>query len=448
MATPVTSPISKGSGNNYYKTTVTTNADGSLSATTSRTDAKGNGAVAVQTTTVDKNGGNKKQIFGEGATAAEQKAFSDPTSTEGKLYTQQVQSVKPYGDNPTAEQKQALNGAAGKPNQATNPDGTQTPAVTPEQQKEFEDEQKAGFKEQTREEYGNVKYPENLTLEHQDCIKFSILEYRPSAAKSSSGSKGGSQSGVGRVVLVNEGTPGISGAKTLGTITLPIPAGISDSNSVDWQGDPLNTLQLEGQKIAQAVLGGGDVSGTLENAKNVATGGLQSGEVQKSLASSFANMATQSNSAQQRAFGSIFNNNLELLFNGPSLRQFSFNFKLSPREPKEAKAVMKIIRFFKQAMSVKRSKTSLLLKSPRTFAISYLTSNKQHPYLNKFKECALTGFNVDYTPEGQYMTYMSSNANERSMISYSISLTFQELEPIFDDEYGNESSSQILNVGY
>ena len=121
---------------------------------------------------------------------------------------------------------------------------------------------------------------------------------------------------------------------------------------------------------------------------------------------------------------------------------------MSPREPNEAKAVMKIIRFFKQAMSVKRSKTSLLLKSPRTFAISYLTSNKQHPYLNKFKECALTGFNVDYTPEGQYMTYMSSDVSGRSMISYNISLTFQELEPIFDDEYGNESPSQILNVGY
>ena len=46
------------------------------------------------------------------------------------------------------------------------------------------------------------------------------------------------------------------------------------------------------------------------------------------------------------------------------------------------------------------------------------------------------------------MTYMSSDPSGRSMISYSISLQFQELEPVFDDEYGNESPDQILNVGY
>lgn len=445
MATTTSKPSKVGS--NFYTTSVTTNTDGSLKATTSRTDARGEGSVAVLTVNTDANG-KSTRTYESGATAAEQKAFADPNSPERQAYSQQVQSQNPYGTNPTAEQKQALNGLAGKQNQATNPDGTKDPAATPEQRKEFEDELKAGFKEQTREEYGNVQYPLNLKLEHQDCVKFSILEYRPSAAKGSSGSKGGSQSGVGRVVLVNEGTPGISGAKILGTITLPIPAGINDSNSVDWQGDQINALQQEGQKIAQAVLSGGDVGAAVGDAANRAGAAVESGEAQKGLAGTFANLATQSNSAQQRASGSIFNNNLELLFNGPSLRTFSFNFKLSPREPNEAKAVMKIIRFFKQAMSVKRSKTSLLLKSPRTFAISYLTSNKQHPYLNKFKECALTGFNVDYTPEGQYMTYMSSDVSGRSMISYNISLTFQELEPIFDDEYGNESPSQILNVGY
>jgi hypothetical protein len=96
---------------------------------------------------------------------------------------------------------------------------------------------------------------------------------------------------------------------------------------------------------------------------------------------------------------------MELLFNGPTLRNFTFNFRFTPREPKEAVAVRTIIRNFKQAMSVKRSESSLLLRAPHTFAISYLSKNKDHPYLNKFKECALTDCAVNYTPDGTYMTY-------------------------------------------
>ena len=305
-------------------------------------------------------------------------------------------------------------------------------------QKEFEEENKE-FKEGTRKEYANIKYPLGLQSEHQDCIKFSILEYRPSAQK-----KGTQPAGL---ISRSMGATGvIAGAKILGSITLPIPAGISDTNSVSWQDDVINTLQQAGKDIAIAFLNDGDATPAINaGGEKLKTGAP---DIKKGLAASFADLATSSSNAQQRAFGSIFNNNLELLFNGPSLRSFSFTFKLSPREPDEAKAIMKIIRFFKQAMSVKRSKSSILLKSPHSFAISYLTSNKLHPYLNKFKECALTSFGVDYSPENQYMTYMSSKIDERSMISYVISLSFQELEPVFDDEYGNESPNTILNVGY
>lgn len=115
---------------------------------------------------------------------------------------------------------------------------------------------------------------------------------------------------------------------------------------------------------------------------------------------------------------------------------------MSPREEKEAKEVRKIIRYFKQAMSAKRSQSTLLLKSPFTFAISYISGNKQHPYLNKFKECALTNCSVNYTPYGTYMTY----AGEPSMVAYELTLSFQELEPLFDDEYGADEN--ITNIGF
>jgi hypothetical protein len=453
MAQSVVSDASK-VGDNYYRTKVVDNGDGTYGSTLFRTDANGGNEVPIAgyggagTTT-------STEINTTNATAEEQQLLADPNSQLNQVRRQQVQSTEDdfFGaTGGTAQQKEALNKSAGKANQATKPeakDGEGGKPADDKAKKEFNEENNS-FKENTRLKYGDVKYPEDLSVKYQDCIKFSILKYRPSLASATSRSSGSSSSGVSRAVTIDaKGNPTI-GKEILGTITLPIPAGINDSNQVSWQEDTINDLQKAAGDIASRFVVGGakEAEGAVTKAGEQAAGGIKSGELQQGLAGKIASFAVGSDKLQQRAYGSIFNNNLELLFTSPSLRSFSFTFKLSPRNPIEAKNIMKIIRFFKQAMSVKRSKTSLLLKSPHTFAISYLTSNKQHPYLNKFKECALTGFNVDYTPEGQYMTYMGSKPDERSMISYSISLQFQELEPVFDDEYGNESPDQILNVGY
>ena len=82
-----------------------------------------------------------------------------------------------------------------------------------------------------------------------------------------------------------------------------------------------------------------------------------------------------------RVLGGVVNPNLELLFSGPQLRDFSFMFKMSPRSEKEAIAIKTIIRYFKQAMSAKRTKSNLLLKTPHTFRISYMSGTEDHPYL-------------------------------------------------------------------
>jgi hypothetical protein len=123
---------------------------------------------------------------------------------------------------------------------------------------------------------------------------------------------------------------------------------------------------------------------------------------------------------------------------------------MTPRSKKEAQMVRSIIRTFKQAMSVKRSQSVLLLKSPHTFRISYLTSTKDHPYLNRFKECALTNCSVNYTPDNSYMSYDDSDPDGRSMTAYELTLSFNELEPIFDDDYENMEGAvgSFNHIGY
>ena len=298
-------------------------------------------------------------------------------------------------------------------------------------------------RERKKEEYKQVvKYPEKLNLEYQDCIKFSMLKYQqsflglgPDATRSALG-------GVSRNVKIDEnGIPTVGDRSPITTIILPIPGGINDSNGVDWQGNNLDDITRIFANTAQATISGGGDKGVDTAGQELKNIQPNTGDYQKFAAAKLTELATGASGIMQRQYGAIINPNIELLFNGPQLRTFSFIFKLSPRSETEAKEVQRIIRYFKQGMTTKRSKSYFLLQSPHTFAISYLTSNKQHPYLNRFKECALTQCNVNYTPDGNYMSF---NGKERSMTSYELTLQFQELIPLFDDDYGSKDD----NIGF
>jgi hypothetical protein len=427
MATTTSKPSKVGS--NFYTTSVTTNTDGSLKATTSRTDAQGNNGVPVTSSTV--TGGVLKFTPESGATTAETAAFNNPNSQERQAYTQQVQSQNPYGANPTAEQKQAVNGAAGTPNAATNSPTPPSQAASPTTPEQAASAASDSFKAGTRKKYESLRYPENLSLETQDVIKFTILQYKPSLA-------GGQTEQTGRIVDLN----GIvKGTTVLGSITLPIPAGINDGNAVGWSMDEMNDLQEAAGKTAALLLESQNLEAGVKPLEKLAQN-VTTPEGKSGISGMIANLATNAN-IMKRSQGATINNNQELLFGGPSLRNFSFGFSFYPRSKTEAIIVRKIIRTFKQSMSVKRSETTLLLKSPHTFAIQYMTAGqKQHPYLNRFKECALTSCSVDYTPDGTYMTY---GGDEKSMTAYRMTLQFGELEPLFDDEYGE---SDYDNVGF
>ena len=139
-----------------------------------------------------------------------------------------------------------------------------------------------------------------------------------------------------------------------------------------------------------------------------------------------------------------------MLFGGPQLRSFAFSFTLSPRDANEADHVRKIIRFFKQGMSVKTSSSNVFLKAPNIFRIRYQTFNTNgdeivHPSINMIKECAMTDCNVRYTPNNTYMTYEDPY---RTMQSYQLTLSFGELDPIYDSDYEDLDDNNDQVIGY
>ena len=91
-----------------------------------------------------------------------------------------------------------------------------------------------------------------------------------------------------------------------------------------------------------------------------------------------------------RGNGEIINPNMELLFGGPTLRNFRFQFKMTPSNEKEAQQVKLIIRAFKRNMAPMAqggtvNSGSFFLKTPNVFNLRYRTGNKNHPFLQPFQ---------------------------------------------------------------
>jgi hypothetical protein len=250
----------------------------------------------------------------------------------------------------------------------------------------------------------------------------------------------------------------------LGTVFLPIPSNIQDGNAVGYGDDSLNGI------VAGAVGSVGNVLNT-----DISKGVDQTSAKFKEFGTSISSLVTENSAVKDalnrslaaqavsvfggnvtpdqilaRQSGEIFNPNMELLFNGVTLRAFKFQFKLTPRDQNEANEIRNIIRFFKYNMSPQtgtgsqeagkpKTPQSYFLKTPNVFQLTYKQGSKEHPFLHKFKLCALESMAVNYTGENVYATY-----GDGTPVSMIMDLSFKELEPIYADDYNTNEKG----VGY
>ena len=314
-----------------------------------------------------------------------------------------------------------------------------------------------------------LRYPLKMFAEGTDYLQIDMMDYVPVATKATftetetlidSDYDPNNPNSITREVVLKDtyqsytrdGAQGFrrnSNKQPLGTILLPIPSNIQDGNSVNYTDDSMNTLvgaamggvegimtgvgqavkDLDPQAAVNSFLGSVkgtlDASGlTLENAQGLAT---------KYFAAQGINIFGGNVTLNQllaRQGGQIFNPNMELLFNSPSLRNFTFSFKMTPRSADESEEIKSIIRFFKRGMAPKADGNGLFLKTPNVFELRYRQGNEEHKFLHRFKQCFLTNISVNYTGDGVYSTY-----NDGTPVSMIMTLMFKELAPIYDIDY-------------
>jgi len=380
-------------------------------------------------------------------------------STIAKASKNQVNSIK---DDivTTAEEKDALNSISGSNNTATD-SGTDTQGVAGGQGNQdinthnthnrgganggedntedigttettgAEDENSNNANSGTRNMFNTAPlvYPTTLREDNQDTIWFTMMQYKARGLTNNAGSFGG-----------NDRT---SDRKSIGKVCLPIPGGINDSNNAQWATGEMNAGQMALAQIALTTITDGFKDGAKEVQKQLKNISGNRTDVGEAIASQIAGAATGDQKAlMQRASGQVMNPNMEMLFGGPSIRDFSFTFNFTARNSEEGKKILQIIRFFKQGMAPIKTTSNLFLKSPHTFKLEYKNGNRTHKALNRFKECALKTCSLQYTPDGNYATF-----EDGIMTKYQMSLAFSELEPVFNSDY-SENGIGLNEIGY
>ena len=321
-----------------------------------------------------------------------------------------------------------------------------------------------------------LAYPLDIDID-QDHMKITRYEYfrpadlikTPEGASKEKAIEIRQQNKKRRVDNFNRSTPAkgkdaLIASNNEGSIILPMPK-VVDTNGAEWGESKLNAVGLFAGQIA-AGFGLGDIgAGTnfsnvnqIKQSKNLEKEARKQldkrfkgergtfGEGSQLLISSLVEGAggiaganfTQ-NEFLARTSGRVLNPNAELLFSGPVLRDFNFDFTMVARSEKEGDEIRRIVRFLKIGLAA-RFQSELFLRTPKIFKLEYRRGRRNLDTVNRFNPSglALRTLAVDYAPNGYWSAYQDSQP-----VAIRLSMNFAELKPIYDEDQLDTPESSV-----
>jgi hypothetical protein len=270
----------------------------------------------------------------------------------------------------------------------------------------------------TPNKFPSYRYPLNDVDKYQNIIKFTAL-------------KRNEKSSTQKFTA----SPEFS-TSSLGSVSLYMPAGlqVNDNLSYDNVDTGLGGMAVNAYQNA---------AGAGEFLSNVAKDLPEVGDrvVSQMLATASQGKGVVGGAAGQLLInrGEVVNPHTQMLFRSPALRQFNFSFKLMPRTRAEAKEILSIVQFFREAaypslasdgestVTVDGKKKALDMASykfPDVFDIQYLTNHKINKNLIKFARAYITAVSVNYNQTSP--TFFDDGMPSE----IDLSLTFQETKAL------------------
>ena len=197
-------------------------------------------------------------------------------------------------------------------------------------------------------------------------------------------------------------------------IMLYMPDDISDTLKADWEGKAFGTTAAGALSAAGTANAIEKVKSTINVGKNAINRAPI--ETAASLVTGLAKGITGDTITTGDIFGGISgairNPNVEVLFQKMNLRTFDHTFKLTPFTAGESNNIKKICDTFKKALlpryylgaddsvlgsdpTKNEAVQASFIKVPKVCQVTYMQGSGIHPYLPKYKMCAITDVNVN-----------------------------------------------------
>jgi len=235
-------------------------------------------------------------------------------------------------------------------------------------------------------------------------------------------------------------------------IIMYVPSDVSTGFKTNWDGKNVSSLGRDALRSISKDGFGQKAGGAIETLMGVvAKGGPLAGAA---AVQQGASMLTGDNLSYNDIFGgisgAIFNPNTELLFGGVQMRNFSLDFKLYARHQEESNEIQRIIKQFNRAILPTASAEGPVLGFnkegknidinlgfigvPKLVEVRYMYGGEENRYLPRYKMCALTSIDTNFTPDGAYATN-----TDGSPIAHQLTLGFQETKICFSDDVANNT---------
>jgi hypothetical protein len=148
------------------------------------------------------------------------------------------------------------------------------------------------------------------------------------------------------------------------------------------------------------------------------------------------------NGAFRQLTGMVMNPMMEIIYQSPSMRKFSFEFKMYPRNVKEAQELNSIISKLKfhQAPEILKGSKGFFLVPPSTFDIEFFYNGQKNPNIESISTCVLESIDLDYAPNGwaAYEVFgepTPSNGKTGMPVVIGMTLSFLEMEYMTKENY-------------
>jgi len=296
---------------------------------------------------------------------------------------------------------------------------------------------------------GSVRYPHDMLIdEAEDFVMFDFYDYKPPFQGKKSVDDVGGES-IANLTLGDYNATGFAGEyfkdKAYPQILLYMPQDIQDAFAAKWEGKKFG-------QITTGLLASAGQDGNIDKLKSA--GKTLDTALKKSMVESAASIVTglaQKITGDTISAGDLFggisgvarNPNVEVLFQSMELRTFDLTFKMSPFDDQDALRIEAIIKIFKQAMLPQynlgkdvevfgRDNDALdagFIQVPKVCAVNFMRGSNRNRFLPRYKMCAITDVNVNYTPDNVYATI------DRNMpVATELKLSFMETKLVFSED--------------